>query len=67
MIGNTTNNGISTELLPMKYAAVVYSLEFSSLRNTSLSAGNYTITGFNAPIKLLITKKNMTPVKLCID
>jgi hypothetical protein len=35
----------------MKYAPVVYSFEFSSLRNTALSDGNVIITGFNAIIK----------------
>jgi len=48
----------------VKYAAVVYNFEFSSLKNTSLSAGNYTNTGLRAPIKLLITKKNKTPIVL---
>jgi len=59
-MGTKINSGISTEDLPMKYAPVVYSFEFSSLRNTALSDGNVIITGFNAIIKWLIVEKNNT-------
>ena len=54
-------NGISIDDLPRKYAAVLYNLEFSSLKKTALSAGNYIITGFKAPKIPLTDMKNKVP------
>jgi len=52
--------GSSTDDLPIKYALVEYNLEFSSLKNTALSAGKVTITGLRADIIWVMQKKNKT-------
>ena len=53
MIGITKSRGTSIIDLPVKYADVVYSFEFSSLKNTALSTGNE-ITGRH---KMIYTKE----------
>jgi hypothetical protein len=45
IIGEIMRNGNSTDDFPIKYVATEYNLEFSSLRNTSLSTGKVIITG----------------------
>jgi hypothetical protein len=57
-------NGISTNDLPTKYEKVVYSFEFSSLKNTSLSVENYKTTGNNDSIVRFITNTNIKPATL---
>jgi hypothetical protein len=51
MIGITKSRGTSIIDLPVKYADVVYSFEFSSLKNTALSTGNEITVGIHADIK----------------
>lgn len=60
MIGINKSRGTSIIDLPMKYADVVYSFEFSSLKNTALSTGNEITVGIHADIKWFIQKKNKT-------
>lgn len=55
-------NGISMIVLPMKYANDVYNLEFSSLKNTSLSTGNCNNIGNIDVIRLLTDMKNIANI-----
>ena len=51
-MGGVKQNGTSTNDFPIKYENVVYSFEFSSLKNTSLSVENYKTTG-NSELKVI--------------
>lgn len=61
MTGVIKQKGISTNDFPIKYEKVVYNLEFSSLKNTSLSVANYNTTGNNELIVRFIQRKNIHP------
>lgn len=54
-------NGTSTNYLPIKYDNAEYNLEFSSLKNTSLSTANPKTTCIIQPIAKLTHKKYNDP------